>query len=115
MRRLRQDDPLAAVVVPTPGIVVDGASLVVDVHSPEAIRLAEVSSPVVKDVMVELGKLAFSRASTFFRLQPGRLIASEYRLAPVSRLPTTTVPGVKRPGSPLCWGTFVSSIEPNSA
>lgn len=59
-RRLRREG-LAADALLVEGMPVDCESLVVDVHSPEAIRLAEASSAVVKHVMADLESRGISR------------------------------------------------------
>lgn len=61
VRRLRRHGLFRAEVLPPDGVPVDGTSLVVDVHSPEAIRQAEASSAAVKHVMAELESRGISR------------------------------------------------------
>jgi hypothetical protein len=61
VRRLRRHGLFSAEVLPSDGVPVEGTSLVVDVHSPEAIRQAEASSAAVKHVMAELESRGISR------------------------------------------------------
>jgi hypothetical protein len=61
VRRLRRHGLLSAEILPSVGGPVGGATLVVDVHSPEAIRQAEASSAAVKHVMAELESRGISR------------------------------------------------------
>jgi hypothetical protein len=80
VRRLRRQGLLSAEIVRTDVGPVDGDSLVVDVHSPEAIRQAEEVSPVVKNAIGELEARGISRLFPGFDIlsiasgKPDRLI-----------------------------------------
>ncbi|HAM23351.1 MAG TPA: hypothetical protein DCQ04_14015 [Actinobacteria bacterium] len=68
MRRLHAAGVTNAVAVVDTVEATPAESLVVDVHSPEAIRTAEACSPVVKKILLELEKAGVSRLFPGFDL-----------------------------------------------